>query len=336
MLKKFGLPDKRINKDEYDKVSSLIISELLQYGYAAAQCPKVISSKFDHGDVDILVNVGNGEKPLLNFVKEKFYATPHKNGNIISFPYDGIQIDLIGVGATNYEVAHYYFSYELGLGLGVISDKLGLKLGWDGLALKYPLNLISPELPAHEYFEIALTKDASEFFDILGVSKEKVDSGFATREDFFNWLADSKYFDPKIFNLDELNHRNKARNRKRATYNALVKYFKTMSEAKPRPTKEEVRSAMIERFPHAQAKIEEKSRQIMENKERAAKFNGNIVRELTGLEGAALGSFIKDFKAHYSVYMTFEVYLDDRTKEMVIADIRKMFDGGRKEDIVAT
>lgn len=309
LLKKFGLPEKRINKEEYDKLSCLILSKILEGGYEA-EISKTFKSKPDYGDVDLIVNVGNGSKPLLDFVKREFHPTPHKNGNVISFPYNNVQIDLVSVGGANYEVARMYYSYECGMGLGAIFDKLGLKLGWDGLHLKYPLNLISAELPNHEFFEVSLTKNIDEILDIVGVSKEKLDNGFETRQELFDWLAESKYFDPKIFNFDELNHRNRTRNKRRATYCALVKYFKTMTEAKPRPTKAEMRELIISKYPHVKGKIEEKSVQIIKNKERAAKFNGNIVRELTGLEGAALGAFIKAFKENYSSSMKFEEFLD--------------------------
>jgi len=329
LLAKFGLPEKRISKEEYEYISGEIVSKILACGYDNAECPKVFKSKKDFGDIDVLVNVGCGHKPLLDFVKRELYPNPHKNGNVISFPYNDAQIDLISIGAANYEVAKAFFSYESGMAVGVVGNTLGLKFGWDGLHLKYPLNLISPELPAHDFFLVTLEKDPVQIYDILGFDYARLQEGFATKQDLFKWIEDSRYFDPKIFNLDELNHQNRIRNKKRPTYNELVAWVHD-KEGKPRPSKSDMREYVIQKYPHVQNEIERKSEQIRENKERAAKFNGNLVRELTGLEGAALGKFIKNFKGHYSVYMPFEVYLDDRTQEMVAMDIKKMFDSGRK------
>lgn len=328
LLHLWFLPEKRIGRDDYERIAREVESKLLTQ-YPRAEVLRTFANKDSFGDADFLVDVNNGEKPLLDFVKREFHPAPHKNGQTISFPYEGFQCDLISVGKENFDVSRDYLAWESGMSQGIVANALGLRFGWDGLHLKYPLNLISPELPAHDFFLITLEKWPEVIFSILGFDYERFQQGFATKEDLFDWIISSEYFDPKIFNLDELNHQNKTRNKKRPTYTALVEYVRD-KQAKPRPTKEEVRALIINKYPHVISQIEEKSADILANKERAAKFNGNIVRELTGLEGAALGKFIKDFKAHYSVYMPFDVYLDDRSKEMVASDIKKRFDGGGK------
>lgn len=327
LLSLFDLPEKRIGRDDYERITREVESKLLTQ-YPRAESLRTFSSKISFGDLDCLVDVNNGEKPLFDFIKREFHPAPHKNGQTISFPLEGFQCDLISVGKENFDVARDYLAWETGCAMGVVANSLGLRYGWDGLHLKYPLNLISPELPAHDFFLITLEKRPRVIFEILGFDYERFEQGFSAKEDLFKWIASSNYFDPKIFNLDELNSSNRTRNAKRPTYNALVEWVRD-KEGKPRPSKAEMREFIIREYPHVQAKIEEKSSQIIKNKERAAKFNGNLVRELTGLEGAALGKFIKDFKGHYSVYMPFEVYLDDRTQEMVASDIRKIVDGGK-------
>jgi hypothetical protein len=209
--------------------------------------------------------------------------------------------------------------------MGVIANALGLRYGWDGLHLKYPLNLISPELPARDFFLVTLEKDPALIHTLLGFDYIRFQQGFATKEDLFKWIKDSTYFGPKIFNLDELNSANRTRNSKRPTYNALVEWVRG-KEVKPRPSKSEMREYVIQKYLHVQSKIEEKSEQIIKNKERAAKFNGHIVRELTGLEGAALGQFIIHFKKAHSQERPFEEYLDKSSEEELTRVVKHFWD----------
>lgn len=314
-MKIWGLPEKRIGRADYERIAREVESKLLTQ-YPRAEALRTFSDKKDFGDLDCLVDVNNGEKPLLDFVKREFHPNPHKNGQTISFPYEGFQVDLISVGKENFEVARDYLAWESGMAVGVVANALGLRFGWDGLHLKYPLSLISPELPAHDFFLVALDKEPATIYTLLGFDYKRLQKGFRDKEEFFDWVCSSEFFDPRIFNLDELNHQNRIRNKKRPTYNALVDYVSD-KQAKPRPTKEEVRALILNKYPHVQNEIERKSVQIIKNKERAAKFNGNIVREITGLEGAALGKLINEFKNMYGKAQSFEEFLDRRTVEDV-------------------
>lgn len=322
LLSLWGLPEKRIGKQDYERITREVETKLLTQ-YPRAEALRTFSEKSSFGDLDVICDVNNGENPLLDFVKQEFHPNPHKNGQTISFPLEGFQIDLISVGKENFAVARDYLFCENGMAVGVIGSVLGLKFGWDGLHLKYPLNLISPELPAHDFFLVTLEKDPFQIYDILGFDYARLQEGFATKQDLFKWIEDSRYFDPKIFNLDELQHKNRIRNAKRPTYNELVEYVKDKTP-KPRPTKEEMRYTMNLWYPHMKFEVQAKSEQIIKNKERAAKFNGHIVRELTGLEGPPLGKLIMEFKNVYSKAQSFEEYLDSRSAEEV-RDVLKQF-----------
>lgn len=314
-MKIWGLPEKRIGRADYERIAREVESKLLAQ-YPRAEALRTFATKENFGDLDVICDVNNGEKPLLDFVRREFHPNPHKNGQTISFPYEGFQVDLISVGKENFEVARDYLAWESGMAVGVVANALGLRFGWDGLHLKYPLSLISPELPAHDFFLVALDKEPVTIYTLLGFDYKRLQKGFHSKEEFFDWVCGSEFFDPRIFNLDELSHQNRIRNKKRPTYNALVDYARD-KEAKPRPTKEEVRALILDKYPHVKNEIERKSTQIIKNKERAAKFNGNIVREITGLEGAALGKLIVQFKNVYSKAQSFEEYLDARSAEEV-------------------
>ena len=322
LLSKWGLPEKRIGRADYERIAREVEMKLLTQ-YPRAEALRTFSEKFSFGDADILVDVNNGEKPLLDFVKREFHPNPHKNGQTISFPLEGFQIDLISVGKENFEAARDYLAWECGMAMGVVASSLGLRFGWDGLHLKYPLNLISPELPAHEFFLVTLEKDPALIHILLGFDYIRFQQGFAAKEDLFEWLASSSYFDPKIFNLDELNSANRVRNSKRPTYNALVEWVRD-KQAKSRPSKSEMREYVIQKYLHVKGEVEVKSSQIKKNKKRAAKFNGNLVKEVTGLEGPPLGKLIMEFKNVYSRAQSFEEYLDSRSAEEV-RDVLKQF-----------
>jgi len=315
LLCKFGLPNKRLAVSEFTRISSRVRETILyRFPERRIEVVKFFKNKSSFGDIDFVHDIDKNS--LLEFIRAEMYNHPHVNGNIVSLPWDGAQIDLISVNPEDYEVASSFFSYECGMSVGIIANAIGLRYGWDGLHLKYPLSLISPELPAHDFFLVALDKEPATIYTLLGFDYKRLQKGFRDKEEFFDWVCSSEFFDPRIFNLDELNHQNRIRNKKRPTYNALVDYVSD-KQAKPRPTKEEVRALILNKYPHVQNEIERKSVQIIKNKERAAKFNGNIVREITGLEGAALGKLINEFKNMYGKAQSFEEFLDRRTVEDV-------------------
>jgi hypothetical protein len=316
LLPLWGLPEKRIGREDYERIAREVEMKLLTQ-YPRAEALRTFAMKENFGDLDVICDVNNGEKPLLDFVKREFHPSPHKNGQTISFPYENsFQVDLISVGKENFAVARDYLAWETGCAMGVVANAVGLRFGWDGLHLKYPLNLISPELPAYDFFLVTFEKDPGLIFTLLGFDYFRFQQGFAAKEDLFKWIEDSRYFDPKIFNLDELNSQNRIRNSKRPTYNALVEWVRD-KEPKSRPSKSEMRDYIIRNYPHVQSVIGDKSAQIIKNKERAAKFNGNLVKETSGLEGPPLGKLIVEFKNVYSKAQTFEEYLDARSAEEV-------------------
>jgi len=311
----WNLPSKRIPKVEYLKLGEYLVKKLEEF--QPNRRYRVFQSYFnksDYGDIDIQVESAPGDQlDWIKFFQELSGFKPHKNGKTTSVPINGFQCDFNFIGSENYEISYIYNSYEVGNFCGVICAKSGLKFGHNGLWLKIPLSYFDSELPSHQFKEIQLTKNPEEIFDILGYDYEWFNRGFYDKDELFRWIEAGRHFAPQLFQYEELNHQNRTRNKKRPTYAEFVERCKNM-EPRPFVKEEEVRNSLLEKYPHLHVKIEEARVEILLNKERRAKFNGQIIIETFGLQGKELGDFIVSFKKSFT---DFENMLDSKSVDEV-------------------
>lgn len=317
LLSNWNLPEKRVPRAEFDKLTQLVL-EQIKYDFPTyrAEIIPFYKDKEDFGDMDLLVEVKPFENNWLEWVKERYCATPHKNGNVISFPLEGFQVDLILVGTDSFDTAKTYFACETGNFMGRIADKLGFKYGHKGLWLHVPLNYFNADLPNHEFRDILITKDPARIFSLLGFDYEWFLKGFDNLEEMFKWVAASRFFAPQLFSFDALNSINRTRNRKRPVYAQFVEWCETQ-EARGIPSKEVMFVKTLVCFVHLQPELEKIRIEVLRNKLRREKFNGDLVRELKNIQtGPELGQFIMNFKKKYC-QPNFEQWLDDNSKENV-------------------
>lgn len=317
------LNTKRFDLDTNKAIYKLFISALSEtiktdVDESIASEVAYYKKKSSFGDMDIIFNKkyafdGFIDDFIVNLEKHfnhqvfHFHQTNALDHNFAVY-LDGYfyQVDLIHIDDLNYEYAKNYYAWnDAGNLVGRIAHKFGLKHGESGLKL-----IITND--THRIGEVVLTRNYEETLQFLDFDIETFKNGFNNLDEIFKWVSDSKYFNPSIYLLDNLNHRNRIRDRKRSTYNKFLKFCDSLPERDFYvfdPIKENYLNNIFYYFPHALKKynaLQEKNKRIKAVKE---KFNGYIVRDLVNLEGKELGHFISKLKSKFDTEKDFEEFI---------------------------
>lgn len=255
--------------------------------------PPSVREKADFGDVDILV-VGSKIEDSLKQMKNGFMVfgeikNPSGYNLLVNFEGKRVQIDLNKIADNDFRFGKEYFAWnDLGNLIGRIAHRQGLKFGHDGLW--YIHNKGSQKLG-----EIQLTRAWYRAIDYLGFDVHKYSEGFDTYLEMFEWVKNSKYFDPCAYPLEHRNHQARMRDSKRKTYNAFLKYVNFDQEYY-----ESDKAAFLEKHKYAfillGPEIAQLDKEYELNTTAKEKMNGGIVQELTGLTGKNLGQLMQVVK----------------------------------------
>lgn len=297
---------RRFKAGEYYQVEGEVVNRLKNLFPASLILPiKAYASKESFGDADILVESDFLPTSWVDDIIKEFSPRGHfKNGNVLSFEFMDMQIDAICMQTKDFHSAYQYHNYnDLGNLLGRVAHKLGLKLGHDGLSYVWRID-------SHAFRTITLLKDWKDILPVLGYSYERYAEGFDTLEDIFEFVVSSRFFNKAIYELDNRNHTSRTRDRKRKTYTEFLKWIESYEET---PTQ---RFGTCETAPNVEGKakwlpylfraipgFKEQYEATQKDYDEAVAFkqrwNGDLVREWTGLEGKELGGFMKWMREHY-------------------------------------
>ena len=299
VMKKYGVETERKSTQEHKRIEKELIPIISNMFNTEVKIVEFYRNKETHGDCDLLIlnhgNLGNISKKL----EEKF-GIVHANGNVYSFVYDKYQIDIIPQPTKNWETAKVFFDWDpSGNLMGKIAHKFGLKYGLQGLV--YPFRTFSGRLSR----DIVISKDNRKIFKFFDLDYDKYLKGFDNLEEIFEFIIDSKYFNPNNFLMENLNSIDRKRNKKRSTYKGFLDYinlknFDKDSSFKFNKDKSSYHRMINEYFPESNflEMLDELKKEDDRNKRISEKFNGNIVMEITGLKGKELGNFIHKFKQY--------------------------------------
>jgi len=161
------------------------------------------SDKADFGDMDVVgvtkftFNV-DLLKAVFNLQPFKTHYLIKNNGGVWSLIYKDFQIDLVTCPEHEYEFTRNYMGVgDRGNFVGKIAHMLGLKFGHDGMWLVVRTD------DNHQLGEVCLTLDPKEAEAFLDV-KPLMDNP-KSLEDIFDNVAASKYFNPEVFKLENIN-----------------------------------------------------------------------------------------------------------------------------------
>jgi hypothetical protein len=275
------------------------------------------ATKPDFGDLDLLMESDNLPPTWMKDIQEAFEVEESfKNGEVFSFLYRNFQTDVILASKSHYSFAFNYLAWnDLGNLIGRVAHKAHLKFGHRGLT--YPFRdgnyLID---------DILVTQDFNAALRFLGYDAARFQAGFETLEDIFEYATSTPYFNRYAYALENLSHVMRVRDRKRPTYQRFVQWLETNPRLSPpiKRTPEEWLAEAIRVFPDfeerlADAKYKEAQRKIIKHR-----FNGQIVRDLTGLEDKALGAFIQYLKGQLPDFNGFILANDSATIRFFIQD----------------
>jgi len=305
---------RRVQAEEYHAIGAEV-EDLIRKTCADGCRINVIPGyrdKENFGDIDLLidsdyVNVFDWKDSLyLSGVTTELFTNGKKINmlfsegrisfdQVYSFAYKGVQVDCVFIEGRLYEAAYNYFAWnDLGNLLGKTVHKFGVKLGHKGLQYAYrPDN-------DHLFETIEVSTDWSKILPAFGWDYERYQEGFNNLEDIFMFVASSYWFKPETYLLENLNATARIRDKKRKTYQEFLKWCER------KPTSEDCFPFFLEKslylpwlfgtFPDFREKYELAEGRYREHCLVKSKFNGELVRKLTGLEDKELGSFMKEVR----------------------------------------
>lgn len=321
LLKTWGLPEKRLSASDYEKLKHDLLVKLAEDTYCHYPYPlnvavaSALRNKESHGDLDILFGSygpdsmeWKGEKDFYKYAEKEWGVKPHRNSNVISFPVDGFQVDVTFIPYNDFPSAIAYTSWgDLGNLMGRIFHKMGLHYGHLGLQFWIRQGMFDKNIAwsdsDHIYEKCTLSRDTKEIFEIGGFDYERWLLGFDTEEQAFDFVTSSKYFDSSLFELENLNHTNRTRNRKRGMYMRFIEYLKDKTfEGKEKILDKDTYSILYQlRFPYLAQQVAKYRLFHDMQKVIKAKFNGKLVCEWVGTEdGPTIGKLVRAVKEQYT------------------------------------
>jgi len=301
-IMEYGFEPSRLSKREYEELVLEVEVHLMRVcspdDYRLLPAYK---SKTDFGDCDILIK-NEVKFDRYKFIEEICGYKPIHNDKVYSFPYKGFQFDFIFMPSSIFEAALSYYSWnDLGNLQGRSFHSLGIVYGHSGLNFVIRgENFDQNPLNTYIYKTALLSKDTKEIFEFGGYDYQKFVDGFDTLEEIFHYAASGRFFNAEKFRYENLNNPNRTRNRKRATYRLFLEWLELHKHEYPQfefnSDKRVYIPMLMERFP----KLKDDFAVAKEAYERHelvhSKFNGNLVKEWTGLVDKELGVAIKHFK----------------------------------------
>lgn len=306
---------------EFNKIASEIIPIIKSNLPFEPYIVKCYRNKETHGDMDILlkipsyIHISYINNMIIEFINKYLKPNEIYVNEAISFDYDKFQIDLIPYRDINWEVAKVWINYDpTGNIMGKLAQQFNLKYGWDGLY--YVLVMDNGLIKRH----IFISRDNAKIFEFLGYDLEKFQRGFDTLEEIYDYVIESKYFNPDIFKMENLNRLDRKRNIRRNTYHSFLEYIENI------PNKYEFKDNYIQEindfFPESNLidNINHFNQINPTQKEIFMKFNRNVIKEKFPNLGKNAMEVMKKFSNSME---DFQLYLIENPVDKVIEDFRK-------------
>lgn len=265
------------------------------------KCNETLSldNKIFYGDVDLVIEISDENKnpqwneiPIIYTITQiidSFKPTViKKNGSIYSIGVNYkdkiIQVDLNFVSPNKYDHIHTYLSYGIfGMCIGIALNKLNISYGAKGIELKINIDQDNSNC---KY--INLSSDNAKIMEFLELDYDRFKLGFKSDYDLYDFIFTSPYIQPHAFSnkLDKISR-----------IESMKDYIFPVKDIISITT---VHQKAIDFF----NKINEYDQcinDIIIKKNLTNKFNGNIVKRITGLKGIELGKFINNFKKNHDI-----------------------------------
>lgn len=293
---------RRHNKEEYyAKEEEILFALKGLFPHSRAYPIKAYRSKDSFGDCDVLLESFDLPSNWIEMLAEVFDSKQViKNGNVCSFEYYELQVDIIVTKPEDFNSSAQYFDYnDLGNLIGRVAHSMGLKLGHDGLTYKFYAK------ERQVFREITLLKDWKDILPVLGYSYERYAQGFDTLDEMFQFVVSSPSFNKDIYLLHNRNHTSRVRDAKRKTYMSFLKYCETYEETSVQQYYKRSEDSskhdywieyLFTHIPGFKEQYEEVQAEYEREQKYKERFNGNLVKEWCGIDGKELGNFMQWLK----------------------------------------
>ena len=301
---------RRYQKEEFELIIPDIQTKLRTL-FTDAVPTKYYSQKDSFGDADFLVLM---DKPVTVDIRQWLIETfdskeVFKNGSVYSFEYKELQVDLIFTSSANWETSQVYYSYnDIHNMVGKIAHCFDCKWGHECLKYVYYTN-------GKKLGEIIITKNHRDALTFLGFDADRYDQGFKNLNEIFAYIINSKYFNPWLFDMENLNRVNRERDKKRTTYQSFLEVCKSYKNSGKNTYHyfyhdKKVYLGMIDAsFPGFLKQY--RNLEILEERKNKIKtlFNGNLVMEYFHISNHVLGKALKEFQTKMGGKDTLDNYI---------------------------
>lgn len=341
----------RLPAKEYNKLSSRLYRLLRYRLYEAGlvqEIPVPVKSyetKDSFGDIDFICagwNSGEVAGKLYDILfEEKLIYMPEAGficiGPCTSYPIATelgcFQLDMIGgFSLEESDFAYWYFAYnDLGNFVGRFAHKIGLKFGHRGLF--YPLHWQDAKGKDHFLGDIQLSTDFNNVVEFLGFDYSRWVKGFYTMEEIYEMVCDHPMFHPCLFDLKDVSHNARVRDKKRKSYSNLLLYidarFGHIEYNNPWKgiEKWQYLDWINSEFPILEIEMKRKISEHLLKQELASRWNGSLIMEQSELaghkiQGKAIGEFNSEYKPSDVQLLKMSqtdisTYIYDQVKEFV-------------------
>ena len=202
--------------------------------------------------------------------------------------------------------------------VGKIAHRFALKMGHEGLKYVYYSD-------GKKLGDIIVTKDHKKALTFLGFNADRYDEGFENLYEIFEYIITSKYFNPWIFDMENLNRINRERDKKRITYQSFLQLCTPLKDAGEDayyyfyPDKKVYLGMIDNAFPGFLKSY--RNLEILEERKNKIKslFNGNLVMQLFHISNHVLGSALTEFQTKMGGKETLDNYiLETNNTELIM------------------
>ncbi len=254
-------------------------------------------TKETFGDLDVLYTTDDNLRLSTKAVQKLFPTSAEVvfNGDVVSLEYKKFQIDLVWSPKHEYGYAREYFNWnDCGNLVGRLASLFGLKHGHDGL--RFPVSFQNTE----KIGEIFLTRNYYNTLDFLGLSVDRYERGFDTLEDMFQWISTSKWFCPRVYALENLNHVQRIRDVKRPTYMKFLEWVNSNefpNAISSLPPRDEMQKHIASYFAAFRDEYEALIRQFAVDKLYREVYNGHTIAAALGIPPSRVIGSVRPYLA---------------------------------------
>jgi hypothetical protein len=290
---------RRVNSVEFVAISNRVRNQLKAVSSVLdAYVVPAYNSKESFGDVDVLVLV-ESNADLKAIAVELFNPTElRKNGNVLSFDVEQVQVDLIyTTDPSEYQFSSFYFAYnDLGNFIGRTAHRMGFKFGHNGLWYQY----YDPQDSTRLVKTLLVTDNVQQALSFMDYDLGKW-GNFNTPTDVFEYAETSMYFDPAAFLLNNRSYAARVRDKKRKMHSGMLehltkKYNLVGDETPAGLDRQMLLEAALSEFPEFKHRYEQAQEELVFSKKLKQVFNGNVIGREFGLEGVELGKAMSQLR----------------------------------------